>query len=123
MITLIQALSEKALTTIISVVVSAVVGAVISFFATRRNERKSKIAELEKRQSALEEGTKSLLRAEIIRNYEKYVPRGWMPIYAREALQKIQSAYGDLGGNGAMVALVEKLEELPSVEPGGHNDD
>lgn len=111
---MIEALTEKAATTVISVLVSAVIGAVVSFIATRRSERKSRVAELEKRQKALEDGTKALLRAEIIRNYDKYIERGWIPIYAREALDKCYSAYSGLNGNGAMKDLYEALCHLPN---------
>jgi len=112
---MIGALSEKAITTVISVVVSAVVGAVISFYATRRAERKSKVAEIEKRQTALENGTKALLRAEIIRNYDKYMERQWIPIYSKEALMKCYRAYADLGGNGVVKGLVSEMDKLSNI--------
>ena len=111
---MIEALTEKAATTVISVLVSAIIGAVVSFIATRRSERKSRVAELEIRQRALEDGTKALLRAEIIRNYDKYIERGWIPIYAREALDKCYLAYSGLNGNGAMKDLYEAICRLPN---------
>ena len=42
---------------------------------------------------AMREGVRSLLRAEIIRAYEKYTERGYCPIYAREPLTKVYEAY------------------------------
>ena len=38
---------------------------------------------------AMREGVRSLLRAEIIRAYEKYTERGYCPIYAREPLTRV----------------------------------
>lgn len=111
---MISAIGEKVITTVASVIASALVGALISYIVTKRSDKKKKILELEKRQGAVEEGTKALLRAEIIRSYDKYMDRGWIPLYAREALDKAYEAYKGLGGNGAMSHLYEDMAELPN---------
>lgn len=111
-----SAIGEKIITTVASVIVSALVGAMISYIVTKRSDKKKRIIELEQKQGALEDGTRALLRAEIIRSYDKYTDRGWIPLYAREALEKAYEAYRNLGGNGAVKHLYEELCELPNKE-------
>ncbi len=67
-------------------------------------------------QKALRDGTLALLRSEIIRNYDTYMGRKWIPIYAMENVCALYTAYHDLGGNGTMTKLVEELRELKSKE-------
>ncbi|MBQ8401725.1 MAG: hypothetical protein IJX14_07345 [Clostridia bacterium] len=71
-----------------------------------------------KRESALENGVQCLLRAEIIRNHDKYVGRRYCPIYAKEALRRAYLAYHALGGNDVATRLYEEVMELPTDEPG-----
>lgn len=63
---------------------------------------------------AMREGVRSLLRAEIIRAYEKYTERGYCPIYAREPLTKVYEAYHAMGGNGTGTDFYRKTIALPS---------
>lgn len=66
----------------------------------------------QRKNSALERGVQCLLRAEIIRNDEKYTDRGYCPIYAKEALKNAYSAYHDLGGNDVATALYNETMSL-----------
>lgn len=59
-------------------------------------------------------GTQCLLRAEIIRQHEKYIDRGYCPVYAKEALTREYQAYHNLGGNDVATALYEQLMSLPN---------
>lgn len=65
---------------------------------------------------AMREGVRSLLRAEIIRSYEKYTDRGYCPIYAREPLTKAYEAYHAMGGNGTGTDFYNKTMALPTEE-------
>lgn len=65
-----------------------------------------------KKNNALQEGLKSLLRADIIRFHEKYMEREEIPIYAKEALEKEYKSYHNLGGNDVATQLYEELLEL-----------
>ena len=42
---------------------------------------------------AIKNGLQCLLRAEIIRSYDKYTERGYCPLYAKEALTRAYKAY------------------------------
>lgn len=112
---MIKAITEKMATAGISALVSAIIGAVVAFIAAKRSDKKTKVTEIEKRQEAIENGTKALLRAEIIRNYDKYTERGWIPLYAREALDVCYQAYSGLNvKDGAMRDLYEAVCKLPN---------
>ena len=66
------------------------------------------------RLSATEKGVQALLRAEIIRLYNKYIDLKAIPIYERENLEHLFVEYKALGGNGVIDSLIEKLNELPT---------
>lgn len=69
---------------------------------------------LKKHNDAEEEGIQCLLRAEIIRNHDKYMDKGYCPIYAKEALKRAYHAYHELGGNDVATRLYEETMELPT---------
>ena len=64
--------------------------------------------------TALEDGVQCLLRAEIIRNHDKYVERKHCPIYAKESLKRAYNAYHKLGGNDVATRLYDEVMELPT---------
>lgn len=71
------------------------------------------IAAIRKKNKALEDGVQCLLRAEIIRNHDKYMDKGFCPIYAKEALKRAYKAYHALCGNDVATKLYEDVMELP----------
>lgn len=72
---------------------------------------------IKRRTAAMEDGLQCLLRAEIIRSHEKYVERGYCPIYAKEALRREYQAYHALHGNDVATALYDECLELPVDAP------
>ena len=58
-------------------------------------------------------GLQCLLRAEILRQYEKWYDRGYCPIYAKQALEKAYKVYHKLGGNDVATEKYQNLLELP----------
>lgn len=65
---------------------------------------------------ALCSGVQCLLRAEIIRSYEKYSERGYCPLYSKQALTTAYKSYHALGGNDVATDLYEKIMDLPERE-------
>lgn len=90
--------------------IPAVCGGIITWAVTYIKLRK-------KHESALEEGLKCLLRAEIIRNHDKYLDRGYCPIYAKEALKRAYAAYHALRGNDVATQLYNEVMALPTEPP------
>lgn len=67
-----------------------------------------------KRHTALENGVQCLLRAEIIRNHDKYIEKRHCPIHEKEALRRTYTAYHALGGNDVATRLYDEVMELPT---------
>ena len=72
------------------------------------------IKTLKRKNDAVGEGVQCLLRAEIIRNHEKCMDRGFCPIYVKEALKRAYHAYHDLHGNDVATRLYNEVMELPT---------
>ncbi len=62
---------------------------------------------------ALREGVQCLLRAEIIRQNEKWTKAGFCPVYAKQALSREYKAYHGLHGNDVATGLYEETMDLP----------
>ena len=84
---------------------SAVSVSVISLISNRKGKRS-------KEDRAISDGLQCLLRAEIIRSYEKYSERGYCPLYAKEALTRAYNSYHELGGNDVATDLYEKVMDM-----------
>ena len=70
-----------------------------------------------KREKAVENGVQCLLRAEIIRQYEKWIDRKYCPLYAKEALRREYEAYHELHGNDVATGLYNQVMALPTEAP------
>lgn len=92
---------------IISWAVPFVCGGIITGLITYIKAMKSK-------NSAIEEGVQCLLRAEIIRMHDKYMDKGYCPIYAKEALKREYHAYHGLHGNDVATGLYNETMALPT---------
>ena len=62
-------------------------------------------------------GVQALLRAEMIKDYNKWSDRGYAPIYARENFENCYVQYKSLEGNGVMDDIRDKFMELPITKP------
>ena len=71
-----------------------------------------KLQEEKVRNQAIAEGVQSLLRESIVSNYNKYLDKGYCPIYAKDSLKKVYEAYHNLGGNDVATALYKKVLEM-----------
>ena len=84
-----------------------VCGGVITALITILKKEKSKDV-------AIGNGVQCLLRAEIIRSYDKYTERGSCPVYAKDALRIAYASYHTLGGNDVATELYRKIMKLPT---------
>jgi hypothetical protein len=62
---------------------------------------------------ALKLGVQAILRDRIIDQYNKYMDRDYIPIYAMENVTAMYKEYHALGGNGTITELYKQLLELP----------
>ena len=65
---------------------------------------------------SLYRGVRSLLRKEIIDDYNTYINKEYIPIYALENTLDMYNSYHILGGNGTCTKIVEELKKLPSYK-------
>ena len=78
------------------------------------NLLRAQLAEERKKNDAIAEGVKSLLRESIVSNYNHYMEKGFCPIYAKESMKRAYKAYHDgLGGNDVASELYSKLLKMP----------
>lgn len=64
------------------------------------------------RLKAIKAGLQCLLRAEIIRTYDKAKERGFCPLYAKESVTRAYKAYHALGGNDVATELYHETLEM-----------
>ena len=69
-----------------------------------------------KREKAMQDGVKCLLRGKLIDYHDKYTERGYCPIYVKESARRSYEAYHALGGNGVVTKLYDDLMALPESE-------
>lgn len=98
------------ISSIISCLISTVLGGVLTYLAAKWKKST-------KREKALGEGVRSLLRSQLIEYHDKYTGRKYCPIYAKEAARRSYEAYHELGGNGVITKLYEDIMELPEEPP------
>lgn len=67
----------------------------------------------QKKNDAIAEGVQSLLRENIVQNYNKYQDREYCPIYAKESIKRAYEAYHNLGGNDVATKLYNTLLAMP----------
>lgn len=67
-----------------------------------------------RKEKTLAGGVQCLLRAEIIRSYDKYTERKYCPLYAKEALTRAYDSYHKLGGNDVATDLYRQIMRLPT---------
>ena len=91
-------LIEKVISWAVPFVCGAVVGGVALWFGGIRS---------------LRDGVQCLLRAEIVRQNEKWTKAEYCPVYAKEALSREYKAYHNLKGNDVATGLYEEVMELP----------
>ena len=97
--------------TIVTAFVSAVIGSLFSAAAALVTAGKR----MARRQKATEDGLQCLLRAEIIRTYEKSRERGYSPLYAKESVRRAYASYHGLGGNDVATELYHQILEMDGM--------
>lgn len=71
------------------------------------------LQEEQRKNDAIAKGVQSLLRENIVHNYNKYQDREYCPIYAKESIKRVYEAYHNLNGNDVATKLYNTLLEMP----------
>lgn len=64
--------------------------------------------------AAVRAGLQAILRAELIRDYNKWTEREYAPIWARDNFENVYKHYHNLGENGVMNGLRDEFLTLPT---------
>jgi len=73
----------------------------------------ARLKEEQRKNEAIAAGVQSLLREAIVDNYNKYSDKGFCPIYAKESMKRVYTAYSNLGGNDVAHELYQKILRMP----------
>lgn len=63
----------------------------------------------------LKHGLRSLLKYQILEVYNNAMNRGAIPSHEKDILNEMYRGYQDLGGNGFITGLMDKIEDLDVV--------
>ena len=79
------------------------------------NTRKRIVLEQEEkeRNQAIEDGLRSVLRLQILDNYEKAKNDGKISVSRKEAIDSAYKSYHALGGNGTVTQIHNEIMEMP----------
>ena len=89
---------------------SGILVTIVTYFRTRfkANEQKTEAVCL---------GVQALLRDRLLQTYNHYSDKGYAPIYAKENFENMWVQYHNLGVNGVMDEIHEKMLSLPDRRP------
>ena len=73
-----------------------------------------RIKENDLKTESVQLGVQALLRNQMIHEYNKYLEKGYAPIYAKENFENMWIQYHNLGANGVMDEIHKKFKELPT---------
>lgn len=93
------------LESIITYIITTLIGVAIGFLGTKLKKNK-------KKDLAIEQGVQALLRNEIIRRYREFESKGEISILDKENLEEMFEQYKNLGGNGTVKKMMDELLNL-----------
>ena len=91
----------------------AVAGGLATYLFTLPKQRKEKETNLNGRIGAIEEGVRSLARAEIQREYIRLKKQGFAQPYDKNNINYLYKAYKGLNGNSYITELYKQIMDLP----------
>ena len=105
------------LTAVATALISSVVGAAVSAVVVAMRAANGEAKQMERRQEAMEDGMRCILRQYIVDAYHTHVTRGEpMTLDLSEQLERVHDAYKSLGGNNLGDRLYTQVREKVRVE-------
>lgn len=104
------------ITTGYPIVLTAVMGYIVWYLQNRDKKAKQELDKVEEQRKANHQGTRCILRRQLIEDHEKYVPRGWITPHGYENVKDELEAYEALGGNGKVKKMSLETLALPIRE-------
>ena len=78
-----------------------------------RVEREAEERRREEWQNAMTGGMRSMLRAELLHEYNKWTDKGYCPMESKEYVERTYNSYHALGGNGIGTSMYNEVMALP----------
>jgi len=78
-----------------------------------------RVSKFRSKHLSLELALRALLRDKIITMYNKYMEKGEIPFYELDNLEDLFTQYKNLGGNGVIRELVDRINDLPITRDRG----
>ena len=78
-----------------------------------RVEREAEERRTAEWQEAMTGGMRSMLRAELLHEYNKWTDKGYCPMESKEYVERTYSSYHALGGNGLGTSMYNEVMALP----------
>ena len=88
-------------------------------FKLRRIKERDENAEEERKQKeiARDELLLDVARVNLLRECNRYIDKGFAPLYAVQSIEKLSRDYHKFGGNGGIEILVNEFMKLPHKSP------
>ena len=103
---------------IVSAISTSIVGYLLYKFKKHESDKEKYLKELMKRDKAINESLCALCRDRILQGYRYYKQHGGITTQDLETMTNLYRAYHNLGGNGTITAVYEKILRLPIKEGG-----
>lgn len=81
-----------------------------------------KVDKQHEKTESIKKGLQALLRSQMINDYNRWLEKGFAPIYARDSFENCWSQYHNLGANGVMNDIHDKFTRLPTSPPEKNTD-
>lgn len=78
-----------------------------------RIEREAEERRTAEWQQAMTGGMRSMLRSELLHEYNKWTDKGFCPMESKEYVERTYNSYHALGGNGIGTSMYEEVMALP----------
>ena len=88
-------------TTALPIILTALMGYIVWLLKKQKKDR-----------DANSNGTKMLLRVQLIDYHDKYMAKGEIPSYAYENFCEMYEAYHALGGNSMVTKMYDEIQDL-----------
>lgn len=99
--------------TIVTVFITALITGLIGYLKGKAKKPIEEYKALETKVDLMLDAQLCSTRKDLIHECNKYITKGEIPIYALDNINKMYTAYHNLGGNGTITELYNEVKELP----------
>ena len=94
--------------------INTIIGALVGWLVKRHRDSVEEQDQLKADNAVLKQGFQALLRAQMVKDYNRYQEKGFMPIYAKDNFENVYQAYHRMGSNGVMDDIYSKVMAMPT---------